>query len=114
MEGIPDCGFRDLFTGITDDAVSAAPGAIRGREALEAHSEANRGRRQGCQRLGIASRRGEENAPKDGVRKQRTKAQSPPKRNIGVVKHRILRSRSGARVPMTSAEAHEVRVLVVE
>jgi len=49
---------------------------FRGREALEARSEPNRGRRQGCQRLGLASRHGEENVPmaieeKRGNRKAR-------------------------------------------
>lgn len=38
----------------------------------------------------------------------------PAEADCRCVKHRVLRSRSGARVPMTSAEAHEVRVLVVE
>jgi hypothetical protein len=38
----------------------------------------------------------------------------PAEADCRCVKHRVLRSRSGAQAPMTSAEAHEVRVLVVE
>jgi len=63
---------------------------LRGREAPEARSESNRGRRQGCQRLGLASRHGEENAPMaiEGKRQ----SQGPPKRIFGVVNHRVLRT----------------------
>jgi len=66
---------------------------LRGREALEARSESNRRRRQGCQRLGLASRHGEENAPK--AIEEKRQSQGPPKRNFGVVNHRVLRTAPG-------------------
>lgn len=116
MEGIPDCGIRGSFTGIAEKAVLAALGDSEeerrnkrrpfGGESREATgmSEA-----RSCE-----PSRGRERPERRRPKVKRTKAQGPPKRVVGVVKHRILHGRTGARVPMTSLEAHEVRVLVVE
>lgn len=94
MEGIPDRGCRSPVTGIADKAVLAALGDFRRREAASKRRSIGGESREATgmpEARSCESSRGRERPE----RRREKKTQGPPKRIIGVVKRRILRTALG-------------------